>query len=422
MNPLFVRLIFAFGALTLLQACKSTEPTGERALVETFTKDAEELNTQYKAFHSSKDSTRFYIKIKTDNLLYMKNSDDKKQASVIIKITPIALGDTPHEIKSKSIRIVDVDEATESKILLGSTLMYLPAGHNYEINTTVTDENRQQTYTADFYCPKEDHRARENFVATKEGMAAPLFKDRIEPNTTYQIQTGKSLETEIFVRYYNRVFPRPLPPFVMFEHEPFDYEADSLFKVSIDENRSFQFTSTDQGFYHFQVDTSTTEGFSLFVSSSEFPEVKSIDQMIDPFRYLVGKKDYLKVENATNKRAELENFWIEWAGTKDRARQAIESYYNRVEEANRLFSSYIEGWKSDRGIVYAIYGKPNKVYYKSNVETWIYGEEDNPLSITFNFVQVINPFSDNDFRLIRDEIYKPSWYHALNAVRYGKNK
>ncbi len=413
-------LIITMSAL-LFKACKSTEPTGQKALIETFTKGSKDLNTKYKAHHESEDSTRFFIKINTENLLYQKNSAGEQQASVIIKFSPISLGDTPHDLPPKSIRIVDVDDTSENKILLGSTLMKIPAGADYEINATVTDENRQQSYTTGFFCAKSDHRMRQNFLVANVDLNNPIFTDRITPQTNYIIGTGATENQELIVRYYKRDFPRPLPPFVQFDPPPFDYTADSMFTLILDEQNQTNFTSASGGFYHFQTDTASKEGLSLFVSSDEYPEVKSIDNMIDPFRYLVGKRNYQKVIVAENKRSELENFWIEWSGSKDRARKAIEAYYSRIEQANRLFSSYIEGWKSDRGIVYAVYGKPNKVYYKNNAETWIYGEEQNPLSITFTFVQVINPFTNNDYRLIRDEIYKPSWYHSLNACRYGKS-
>lgn len=420
MKQLFIFFIFVAGA-TFLIGCKTTKPAGEKSSIETFTKGSEDINTKLKAFHESKDSTRFFIKINTQDLLYMRNSDDQQQASVIIKIAPIALGEIPLELPAKSIRIIDKDNDSENKVLLGSTLIYLPAGTDYEVNATITDENKQQSYSIKLHCAKSDHRTRSNFIIAQSDLNNPLFTDRIAPNTTYKLRCGKTDKTEIQIRYYKREFPRPFPPFVIYEPTPFDYKADSTFTLPLDSLNQSTFTSQLNGFYHFQSDTGSTAGFSLFISSEEFPAVKSIENMIDPFRYLVGKKDYQKVIDAENPRVELEQYWIEWAGSKDRARKAIAAYYSRIEESNRLFSSFVEGWKSDRGIIYAVYGKPNKVYHHNSIETWIYGEEQNPLSITFNFVQVINPFTDNDYRLIRDEIYKPSWYHSLNACRYGKN-
>jgi GWxTD domain-containing protein len=260
---------------------------------------------------------------------------------------------------------------------------------------------------------------REFFLARDES-GLPLFTDRIVGNERYTISTSSSTGQRIYVRYYNRKFPLPPPPFAFFEYSPFDYNADETYILELDANQSATFDAAGEGFYHFQTDTAGKEGFTLFISSEEFPEVKKIENMVDPFRFLVSGKEYKEVITAADMKAAVEGFWIDWSGNKERARSSIKAYYSRVEDANEYFSSHVEGWKSDRGMIYMIYGKPNKVYRTPLLETWIYGEENNPLSITFNFVKVINPFTSNDYRLNREDYYKPSWYRSIEAWRNGR--
>jgi hypothetical protein len=95
----------------------------------------------------------------------------------------------------------------------------------------------------------------------------------------------------------------------------------------------------------------------------------------------------------------------------------IKLYYNRVMDANRFFTSYLEGWKTDRGIIYIIYGPPNVVYKGRNVEGWVYGEDKNMLSINFTFRKLDNPFTDNDYSLTRSPAYKDGWYIAVDNWR-----
>jgi GWxTD domain-containing protein len=121
-----------------------------------------------------------------------------------------------------------------------------------------------------------------------------------------------------------------------------------------------------------------------------------------------------------NKKAAVDSFWIHTAGSADRARELIRKFYNRTLDANRYFTSYLEGWRTDRGLIYLIYGPPNAVYRYSTGETWIYGEEHNSNSLNFTFTKVINPFSTNDFRLERSPIYQDSWYRATNSWREGR--
>lgn len=418
------RLCWSFSPILFVcvfLGCSSTAPISEKKSLNIYTKNAQNIPTTFNIFHTSADSSIVFIKLNTSKLLYAKNAKGEMQASVLVRFEPAAIDTLFTKTPPKTIRIVDLGENGIDKNLLSTTELFLPSGNQFQIKVTVTDENRLNNYNSSIACDKT-FQARSHFMVRDAISSAPIFTDRIKANTEYSIENTQGENTTLQVRYYKRSFDRPPPPFVPYDHGKFNYEADSVFSLQLDDNRNTQFKAGSSGFYHFQMDSTQNKvGLTLFISSDEFPYVKYIENMVEPFRYLVSKKDYLKVINAKKQRTELENFWIDWSGTKERARSAIESYYTRIEEANVLFSSHVEGWKTDRGIVYAVYGKPNKVYTNNAIETWIYGEEQNPLSITFNFVQVINPFTENDYRLMRDEIYKPSWYHALNACRYGKN-
>jgi len=39
----------------------------------------------------------------------------------------------------------------------------------------------------------------------------------------------------------------------------------------------------------------------------------------------------------------------------------MEEYYRRVDFANANFGTFIEGWKTDRGMVYIVLGPPNDI-------------------------------------------------------------
>ena len=65
-------------------------------------------------------------------------------------------------------------------------------------------------------------------------------------------------------------------------------------------------------------------------------------------------------------------------------------------------------------------------YYKSKVikhkngEQWVYGETNTPSSLIFSFIKIINPFTDNDYYLERNETYKMPWYQAVDMWRQGR--
>ena len=72
-------------------------------------------------------------------------------------------------------------------------------------------------------------------------------------------------------------------------------------------------------------------------------------------------------------------------------------------------------------MIYVVFGAPNRVTKRKNGEIWLYGEGGSPVSTLFSFVKVINPFSDNDYYLERDESFKQPWYQAVEGKIYLDN-
>jgi hypothetical protein len=97
----------------------------------------------------------------------------------------------------------------------------------------------------------------------------------------------------------------------------------------------------------------------------------------------------------------------------------LKRYYGRVKEANKYYTSYTQGWKTDRGMVFVVFGKPTNMYMTSKGEVWVYGMETSMNSIRFVFNKTENPFSDNDYILERSQFFKDPWYSAVDYWRQG---
>ena len=67
-----------------------------------------------------------------------------------------------------------------------------------------------------------------------------------------------------------------------------------------------------------------------------------------------------------------------------------------------------------------VYGPPSIVSKLSDKEIWIYGDENNINSLSFVFIKMNNPFTNNDFKLQRSPMYKSSWYKAVDSWRNGR--
>lgn len=405
----------ALGLILLFAQCGSTKKTADSVIRTAYQDGSTDMQVDFALFHFKADSSRLYVRVGTKNLLYARLSNGDPTASVVVKIKQDG---EPGPIKT--FRIQDADPEKRPKTLIASTDFRLPKGEKSQLIITVTDENRSRQVVQTLPFDKSNLTNRQNFLITTLDNEVPLFSDRVKPNADYNLHINAEIDNDLNVRYYNRGFRMPPPPFALYEPKPFNYEADSTATLPTRNRQVVQIKMGPYGFYHLNADATSKEGITLFVSDPEFPEVKTVNDLMGPLRYLVGGKEYENIIEAADRKQVLENMWISWAGSKDRARKSITAYYKRVEQANKYFSSHVEGWKSDRGIIYIVYGKPNKVYQTADLETWIYGEENNPLSITFYFLKVINPFTDNDYRLNREEIYKPSWYRSVNAWRDGR--
>ena len=175
-----------------------------------------------------------------------------------------------------------------------------------------------------------------------------------------------------------------------------------------------------EGFYHIQLSDSTKHGFTLYRFEESFPAVTTVKDLIEPLRFINSNSEYKTLTEADFPKAEVDRFWLNLAGNQDRAKLLIQKFYSRVENSNEFFTSYTEGWRTDRGLIYLIFGAPNIIYKNSESEFWVYGEESNPSSLGLMFYKIENPFTDNDFRLDRSPIYKSNWYSAVDMWRQGR--
>lgn len=414
-------LIFIIGLF--LAGCGANDAIKTSNIPEAYKSVDTRIKTDFKVFHTNPKTSRIFVKLHTENLLYARSEDGELSAGVTVTFNFKAQpGKTTPEVPSQTIRILDKDESKEPKVLLASVDLDIPINHAYNVEAIIRDINRGNQTTKTFSVDKTTLNQRQNFLASISSFQTPVLTDRIAADTTYRVLVNTASSDTIAVLYYNREFKAPPPPFIESIHPKFDYKPDSSFTLIKDIDSQISFNSRENGFYHFIQDPSQRQGFTLFISDEDFPEVSSVKDLVEPFRYVLKGSEFKHIFETPpeQRKAELEQVWIDWVGDRERAKKALKVYYERVENANRFFSSHNEGWKTDRGMIYIVFGEPNKVYRDVNKETWIYGEENNPMSLNFDFVKVINPFTDNDYRLIRQDTYKAAYTRSVGAWRDGR--
>jgi GWxTD domain-containing protein len=217
-----------------------------------------------------------------------------------------------------------------------------------------------------------------------------------------------------YFRHFNDIAP---PPFTLESAKIFPWKQDSVFTIPFQENKTGMLNFQRAGVYHFMADTTLRHGFTVFVSKADFPFISNHAQMSGPLRYICSNKEFQQILETPDLRTAVEDFWLKISSNPEAATRQIRDYYNRVQYANVFFTSYKEGWMTDRGMIYIVMGRPGVVYKSPYQEIWIYGQEKNLHSTTFEFRKVLNPLSDNDYLLMRYPVLKDRWYRAVDMWR-----
>jgi GWxTD domain-containing protein len=144
--------------------------------------------------------------------------------------------------------------------------------------------------------------------------------------------------------------------------------------------------------------------------------IKDLDLAISQMVYIATEDELDKIKDAKTlalKEQLFIKFWKDKDPTPGTPRNEIMvEYYNRIKYANEKFSHYVDGWKTDMGMVYIIYGEP------SNIESYPFGEYSKPYEIwSYYDINKRYIFVDDsgygDFRLIT-----PIWDKQATRLKY----
>ncbi len=409
--------LFYFGFLvSVISSCTSFNKLSNQNLAPSYDFDYSYLHPKFIVFHENDDTSTLYIEIAPFEFLYKKNEANELASEMKVSWQLFTSFESKQLIDSGSSTYRNVDKGLEA-FLIYNLSFKTPGLMNYYLKVEVKDVFRKQSTTYIVPVEKASKQSAQWFMLIKNGIKIPLFRNYVEENESFSIYSNSSKEKKMFVRGYFRDFPLAAPPFVQNIPVKFNYAADSLFLLDV--SPSTEITLGKKGYYHFQYDTTVKPGLTVFRFDEDFPKITDATQLIEALRYVTTQQEYEKLSLSKNKKAAVDNYWSELAGNQDRAKILIRKYYTRVQDANRLFTSYLEGWKTDRGLIYTIFGPPTSVFKTSDTEDWTYGNFNTNNSLTFTFDKIYNPFSNNDYILRRNSFYETTWYHAVDRWREG---
>ena len=246
----------------------------------------------------------------------------------------------------------------------------------------------------------------------------PVLTNFARQGDTLQLKGLSRADTAFKSFHYGFDFDPALPPMATMRPQPKQLYVDSMARVTTGK----PFVVGKEGLHYFVRDTTETYGIGLVGVPDRYPRYTFPQQLNRPLVYMSTNQEINDVRNGNEPKRALDRYWLAMSnGNQQTAKRTISAFYRRVEQANKLFTGYKEGWKTDRGMVYIIMGPPNRVNRSKDREVWVYNKRNSQFSeINFTFNKRSNQFVEDHYELSRFVEFQPIWYPAVEAWRNGE--
>ncbi len=410
--------IIFFSIFLILQSCFTASNLTPVPKNSVYSSSQLKLHPEFKVFHDNSDESTLFYKLYTNEIKFSKaNTENVNQAVIKISYTI-----TPSFVDKRildtatimlSLKYVPLQTSVVSSIKLKNILY-----KDYIIYINIFDVygNRKSSDYIRVIRSKQDNS--QNFITFQKDNLKPIFKDYLSKSDTILIRHTNNQIKKLYIKYYNKNFDVPIPPFYAIADEGGnDVFPDSIW--TIDFSLQAVFNAQKKGIYRIQADSAENRGMLNVIFDNDFPNLKSSKKLAEALQYIASSEEYTAIIQSDNIKLAVDEFWLKTANDPDKAREIIKVWYNRANYSNYYFTSYKEGWKTDRGMIFMVFGAPHNVKYFDYGEQWVYYDSKGIKPIYFNFVKQFNSISDNDYVLKRNVSYQTFWFRAVDSWRKG---
>ena len=204
------------------------------------------------------------------------------------------------------------------------------------------------------------------------------------------------------------------------------YQSGSYFlRVSLTDAEGGQSVQAQKKFYIYNPDLAppvsptASDAISMIIDTMS---VAQVEQEFQQAKYLADKTEiyfFSQLNTIEAKKEFLKNFWrkIE-AGSESQPPRRRAEYMQRIAVADQLFSAFRKGgWRTDRGRVFALYGKPEEIERHPSdaakpYEIWYYYHLENGAQFVF-----VEKSGFGDYELVhstkRGELEDDGWMRFI---------
>jgi len=173
-------------------------------------------------------------------------------------------------------------------------------------------------------------------------------------------------------------------------------------------------------------DTNLVAARFYSLKGAGFPRPVTMRELIEAAGYIATDMEMREMTSAVTpeeQRSKFEAFWLALVNDKTGAAALIRRYYTRVEEANRLFTTVREGWRTDRGMVYIVLGPPGEIRNHLDTQLWYYSFPGSPMMNSYSFKRIVRQgdgLSVEEYVLYRRTYYESFWGRMVARWRTGE--
>ena len=314
----------------------------------------------------------------------------------------------------KLSELLTFDQVDKQNITLTIPLK-MEQNQPYLVLVSLQDPINKTNYLKYIRIVKTDEAAENYKVLDENGkiLWQPWLNGQKRIRIQYRYHDAKS----IFLSYFQPKFSPALPPYS--DVVPKEFLTDKSFEsfeLQLINGESSLMELPRKGLYRIHSKKEEISGKTILQLYDEYPSISSDAQKVFGLRYLTPQKEFatmLQSEPVST----LKEFWFFEERTEERSKEMMRTYYARMLRANHLFTSYKEGWKTDRGMIFMVYGPPDHVYHEADREVWEYGPDANYNDLRFDFVIRSSKLHNQQWVLERNSSYKRSWYLMLENWR-----
>lgn len=382
-------------------------------------------------------------------LIYKQNDDGDIQADISIEIIIRELEDdtlVAEKLFSESL-IAEDNSVIHSQELFRFSEQFEVKPGEYEVRVTVTDDNsgKQMVRTNTTSIEGID----QGIVSISEvqifGKENSVDGAEFIPVTTYDVpanldslkfmvQVNNSTNSPINIRSNLKKFkadttiawPMSIQnyPRSSIRYQGIEYDEFEILQSgtrTINQNGyifiEYSYGDLELGNYRLEIfidgegEISTEGGREFGIKPAFYPAVKTTRQMAEPLAYIMTEKEYeelMSIENEDSLKVAMDRFWLSNIKNSNLAEDVISLYYTRVEEANKQFSNYKEGWKTDLGMVYILFGPPwsvNDVFNSRVILSYTYNLDDPERNYLFRVSDIRGKYFPFDNYILQRELY-----------------